>query len=83
MFTCHLDTGATINAYGLKKFMCIFLVSMPDFVSFHSIYANLIFLSFLDYHLKGRNEAHLNSSFNMTCHFEIAQIIMYDCHVEL
>lgn len=42
-----------------------------------------ISVSFLEHHLKGRNEPALNSSFNMTCPFEIVQITMSDCHVEL
>ena len=64
---------------------CPIKMAMPGFCQswFPLEVGQLISFSFLEHHLKRRNELDLNSFFNMTCPFEIVQITMSDCHVEL
>lgn len=86
MLTCHLAQTGVTDACVLKKSKCPIRMArlLSESISIPSGPASFFFfLSFLEYHLKGRHEPDLNSSFNMTCPFEIVQITMSDCHVEL
>lgn len=80
-----LNPNCNHKYYGLKESRCPITVGHSG-LSSESVSldpSQLISFCFLEHHLKGRNEADLNSSFNMTCPFEIVQITVSDCHVEL
>lgn len=80
-----LSPNWVTNACGLKETTCPIRVATSGFPwsPFPLCLSQHILFSFLEHHLKCRNKPDLNFSLKVTCPFEIVQITMSDCHVEL